>query len=171
MKKIHTLLLLVLLFSVTAYAQTGWITKPLDNKASVKFPSEPQKATRNGIDTYTFKAKDSVTYTAALIDYKIVANLDSAALAPMKDSQQFADQMKMGMASKRSNYTFGEVTIGEWKGNTTYNLSATENTRKDTLLMRMILIGSKMYALSCLVPAGTDPKNGEAFLGSVELLK
>jgi hypothetical protein len=77
-----------------------------------------------------------------MIDFKVVAHLDSATLAPMKDVQQFADQIRMGMASKKLNYTFGDIAIGKWKTYTTYSMSATENTNKNTLLVQMILIGN-----------------------------
>jgi hypothetical protein len=170
-KKTYYLLLFVLMLSTTANAQTDWVTKNLDEKLSVKFPVEPEKVTKNGIDSYTVKGKDSVGYNAAVLDYKVVANLDSAALASVKDTQQFADQIRLGIGSKKTNYTFGNVIIGKWKTYTAYSISASENTNKNTLLLRMILIGSKMYSLSCLVPANMVTKNNEVFLGSVELLK
>ncbi|MDB5287225.1 MAG: hypothetical protein JWR05_2174 [Mucilaginibacter sp.] len=171
MKKTYYLLLFALMLSAAAKAQTDWVTKNLDEKLSVKFPVEPEKVTKNGIDSYTVKGKDSVGYNAAVLDYKVVANLDSAALAPVKDTQQFADQIRMGIASKKTNYTFGDVVIGKWKTYTTYSISASDNINKNTLLMRMILIGSKMYSLSCRVPANMVTKNNEVFLGSVELMK
>ncbi|RYE22580.1 MAG: hypothetical protein EOP45_08020 [Sphingobacteriaceae bacterium] len=170
MKKTYYLLLFVVLLPAAVRAQTGWITKKLDEKVSVKFPAEPQKVSKSGIDTYTFKAKDSTGYNTAVIDYQVVAHLDSATLAPMKDSQEFADQMKMGIASKKPNYTFGEVTIGKWKTYTTYQFSGTENTTKNTVSVQMILIGSKMYVLTCLVPSGLTTPNKEVFLSSAELL-
>jgi len=171
MKKACYLLLFVLLLSAAAKAQTNWVTKNLDEKMSVKFPAEPQKTTTNGVAVYTVKGNDSVGYSAAVIDYNIVAHLDSTTLAPMKDSQEFADQIGMGMASKRPNYTFGGVTIGKWKTYTAYSISATENTNKSTLSVQMILIGSKIYSFSCLVPANLVTKNNEVFFGSVEELK
>jgi hypothetical protein len=171
MKKSYYLLLFILMLSAAAKAQTNWVTKDLDEKLSIKFPSEPQKVTKNGIYSYTLKGKDSVGYNAAVMDYKVVAHLDSATLAPMKDTQEFADQIRMGMASKKANYTFGDVTIGKWKTYTTYSISASENTNKNKLLIQIILIGSKMYSLSCLVPANLVTKNNEVFLGSVDVLK
>ena len=172
MKKTYYLLLFVLMLSAaTTKAQTGWITKKLDEKISVKFPSEPEKTTKNGVDIYTVRAKDSIGYSANVIDYNVIVHLDSAALAPVKDTQQFADQMKMGIASKKTNYTFGDIVIGKWNTYTTYNLSASDKVNKNTLLMRMVLIGSKMYSVSCRVPANLVTKNNEVFLGSVELSK
>jgi hypothetical protein len=171
MKKTYYLLLFVLMLSAAAKAQTHWVTKNLDENLSVKFPAEPEKTTRNGVDIYTLREADSIGYSANVIDYNVMVHLDSAALAPVKDTRQFADQMKMGIASKKTNYTFGDVIIGKWNTYTTYNISASDKINKNTLLIRMILIGSKMYSLSCRVPANLVTKNNEVFLGSAEILK
>ncbi|RWY50010.1 hypothetical protein [Mucilaginibacter gilvus] len=140
-----------------------WVTKNLDAKFSIKFPSEPEKSIRKGIEVYTLRAKDSVSYSAITIDFKLVANVDSADLAPMKDQQEFADQLGADLASAKKNYTFGSVTIGKWKTYTTYNMSGTENTNKNMLLIHMILVGSKLYSLSCRVPANMVTKASEGF--------
>jgi hypothetical protein len=100
MKTTHYLLLVMLTLSAAAKAQTDWITKNVDEKLSVKFPAEPQTVTRNGIASYLAKGNDSVKYSTTIIDLNNIAHLDSAALVPVKDSQQFADQMMKGMASK-----------------------------------------------------------------------
>lgn len=171
MKKLYYLPLFVLMLAASAKAQTNWVTKKLDEKLSVKFPVEPQVVKKNGFDSYLAKGNDSVKYSTTVMDYQVVVHLDSATLAPMKDTQIFADQLGKGIASKKPNYTFGGVTIGKWNTYTTYTMSASENTNKSTLLMRMILIGSKMYALSCLIPANLVTKNNEVFLGSTEILK
>nr|WP_067057948.1 hypothetical protein [Mucilaginibacter sp. L294] len=171
MKKAYTLLLFVLMLSAAANAQTTWVTKNLDEKISVKFPAEPLKETRNGIDVYTLRQADSMAYSSNVIDYKVAVHLDSAALAPMKDDQRFADQMRAGVASKKNNYTFGDIVIGKWKTYTSYSFSGVENATKATLYMQMILIGSKMYSLSCRVPANLVAPNKELFLGSAELIK
>jgi hypothetical protein len=171
MKKNYYLLLFVLILSASAKAQTDWVTKKLDEKLSVKFPVEPEKVARNGVDSYLAKGKDSVKYSTTILDLSVVAHLDSATLAPMKDNQEFADQMGMGIASKKTNYAYGSVTIGKWNTYTTYDMSATEKTNKSTLLTHMVLIGSKMYTLSCLLPVNMVTKNNELFFNSVEVLK
>jgi hypothetical protein len=112
-----------------------------------------------------------MAYSVAMLDYKIVLHLDSAALAPMKDNQQFADQLRAGIASNKTNYTFGDITIGKWNTYATYSMSASENINKNTLLIQMILIGSKMYSLSCRIPANMTTKNNEVFFGSFGILK
>lgn len=171
MKKTYFLLLFVFVLQVIAKAQTDWITKKLDEKISVKFPIEPQKLTNNGNDTFVAKESDSLAYSAGMIDLKVVANLDSATLAPMKDSQEFANQMVKGIASKKKNYAFGDVTIGKWKNFTSYNTSAYDNTNKNTLLVKIIFIGSKMYLISCRVPADIATKKNNTFFSSIEILK
>ncbi|WP_295652622.1 hypothetical protein [uncultured Mucilaginibacter sp.] len=124
-----------------------------------------------GIDIYTAMGKDSVVYSVSVVDLDAIAHLDSATLASIKDSHEFADQMKMGMASKMPNYTLGDVTISKWKTYTSYTVTGTGNSNKSTVSMQMILIGSKMYSLSCMVPATVATKNNEVFLGSLETLK
>jgi len=171
MKKSYLLLLFVLTLSAAAKAQTAWVTKNIDEKMLVKFPSEPQKLGRTGIDIYTAKGKDSVVYSATVIDYQIIAHLDSATLASLKDTQEFADQMKAGMASTMTKYTLGEIKIGKWKTYTTYTISGTDNASKKTVSMQMIIIGSKMYSLSCMMPTNVPAKNTEMFFDSADTLK
>ena len=161
----------MLLFSIAATAQEKWITKPLDGKLSVKFPSEPQKVTKNGIDTFTAKEKDSVMFSASAIDMNVVAKMDSAALAPLKDNQLFAEQLVAGMAAQKPNYKFGAVKIGKWNTFTTYNVSGVENTNKNTAYIQMIFIGSKLYTFACRVPVDLVTKKKELFLNSATLTK
>jgi len=171
MKKYYYLLLFAMVVSAMAQAQTGWVTQKLDNKLSVKFPAEPQKTAVNGMENYTSKTKDSVVYTAAVADLEVLAQLDSAMLAPMIDKPQFAEGIKKGIASKRPNYTFGDVTIGKWKTYTCYTVSGTENTNKTKALAKIILIGSKMYTLICQVPSKLATADSEVFFGSADLVR
>jgi hypothetical protein len=171
MKKSQLVLAVMLLFSIAASAQEKWITKPLDGRLSVKFPSEPEKVTKNGVDTFTAKEKDSVMFSAGAIDMNVVANMDSAALVPLKDNQMFADQLMAGMASQKPNYKFGTVKIGKWNTFTTYNVSGVDTTTKNVLSIQMIFIGSKLYALTCRVPADLTTKKNELFFNSVTLIK
>ena len=171
MKKSSYVLLFMMLLVVGTKAQTTWIAKNLDEKISVKFPAEPEKLAKNNAITYMLKTKDSVKYAAVMVNLKISANLDSATLAQLKDNQQFADQMVQGIASQKPNYTFEEVKIGNWKNYTSYDFSGLENKTKGILIVKMILIGSKMYSFSYLVPANLQSKNKEMFFGSIDLVK
>jgi hypothetical protein len=171
MKKSQLILAIMLLFTITLSAQEKWITKPLDGRLSVKFPSEPQKVTINGIDTFTLKEKDSVIYSAGAMDMYVIAKLDSAALVPLKDDPKFAEELVAGIASQRPNYKFEAIKIGKWNSFTTYNVSGVENTNKYIVYIQMIFVGSKLYTLVCRVPTKiTNPKR-ELFLSSQSLTK
>ncbi len=108
MKKAFYLLLIVLSASATSKAQQGWVKQNLDLKIAVNFPKSPTKTTSNGIDIYTAKGPDSLGYIANMVDLKVIANLDSATLAPLKDTQEFADQLKTGMSSSMPTVTLGD---------------------------------------------------------------
>lgn len=170
MKKKYCLLLFVFLLSITVKAQTSWLTVKLDNKMAVNFPVEPEKKIGNGTVNFTSKTADSVIHIVGVMDYKIIANIDSAGLAPLKDTQTFADQIRAGVISQRKNYNFGNITIGKWKTFTTYTMAGTKSTDKSRVSMKMILIGSKMYGFTCLIPDQLASKNDEVFFDSVKLL-
>ena len=173
MKKLSFFLLIFVTISglaVETYAQKSWVTKKLDDRISVKFPEEPNKVTKSGIDSYTLKAKDSTSFSSAIVDFKVIAGLDSATLAPIKDTKEFADQMKDGIAAQKTNYTFSDVVIESWKNYTTYSITGLDNSNKKKLSTHMVLIGSKMYTLSCLIPEGVDSKNTELFFDSITLI-
>jgi hypothetical protein len=171
MKKSQFVLAVMLSFSVAASAQQKWITKPLDGRLSVKFPSEPEKVTRNGVEVFTSKEKDSVVYSAGAMDMNVVAKMDSAALASVKDDPTFAEQLVSGIASQRPNYKFEAIKIGKWNTFTTYNVSGVENTNKYTVYLQMIFIGSKLYTLICRVPTELTSKKNELFFNSATLSK
>ena len=165
-------LTLLLLFAVTikANAQTKWQTTVLDSGVFVKFPSAPEKTTRLGSPTSVYKRTDSVIFTAAVIDFKISANIDSARLAAIKDKQTFADQVKMGIAAHYINYKFGDIAVGKWKTYTMYQLAGEKNNGSN-LLLKMFFTGSKMYTLSCLVPDKLNTVDRDIFLNSLEIIK
>jgi len=171
MKVNYYLILLLITLSSAVKAQNSWTEKKLDDKISVKFPKEPEKLVKNGTESYILKEPDSVAYSAVAIDLNVLAHLDSATLSQMKDNQEFADQFMKGVASQKPNYTFGDVTIGQWKTFTTYNVSGVDNKTKSTLFVQMIIIGSKIYTLSCRIPANMAPNKKEAYFNNVALLK
>ena len=172
MKKAYFLLLFfATIVSSTSgvYAQTSWVTKKIDSKLSVKFPAEPTKTTKDGVEAYILKSSDSTSYSSALVDFNVLAKVDSATLAPIKDTKEFATQMREGVAAQKTNYSFSDINIGTWKNYTTYSITGLDTSKKKKLFIYMILIGSKMYTLSCLVPDGLVTKNNEVFFNSVSL--
>lgn len=171
MKKLFFLLLLTASMSITASAQTDWVKQNIDEKASVKFPNAPKTVPSGQNTVYVSKGKDSVGYIASMVDFKVVANLDSAALAPMKDKPEFASQLKTGMGSSMPSYTLSEPTIGKWNGYTTYSMTGTNTSGKDKMNIRIILVGSKMYSMSCVVPTAVTAKNDEMYFNTFQLSK
>lgn len=171
MKKERYLLLVVLLFPMLAIAQTNWVTQKLDDNLSIKFPLSPEKSTKSGAEVYVVKERDSIMYSAGIVDMKNVSRLDSASLVPLKDTQGFANGLTKTMAAQKPNYTFGNVNIGKWKTFTSYQILGSEKTTKATLTVQMIFIGSKLYILSCRVPENVKTEKKDLFFSSATLLK
>ncbi len=171
MKKAFYFLFIALSISTAAIAQTSWVKLNLGPNFSVKLPGTPQKVSNGGIDVYIIKDKDSIGYIANIVDFQAVANLDSTTLASMKDMPEFADQLKMGLASSMQNFDLGDVTISKWNGFTTYYITGIGKQKKDRVLALMILIGSKMYTLSCIIPDKIVTKNNEVYFASAEWVK
>lgn len=160
-----------MVLSVSANAQTQWNDTKLGDKISVKFPSTPGTKTANGSMNFVAKTKDSVTFTGFVLDYQIIARLDSTALAAVKDTQAFADQLRAGILAQRKDYTLGNIEVGKWQTYTAYQILGKKNNNNSKLYLKMIIIGSKMYGLSCLVPEQLATKDNEVFLNSLELTK
>ena len=171
MKKSQLVFAILFMFSIKATAQEKWVSKKLDEKLSVRFPSEPEKITKNGNESFITKEKDSVTYGAGLIDMNVIAKMDSATLAPMKENPIFAEKLVAGIALQKPNYKFGAVKIGSWNSLTTYNVSGFEETTKNTIYLQIIFIESKLYTLACRIPANLTTKKKELFFNSATLLK
>ena len=170
MKIKYLTLLLLFAVAITTNAQTKWQTTVLDSGVFVKFPSAPEKTTRLGSTSFVYKRADSVIFTAAVIDLKISANIDSARLAAIKEQQTFADQFKMGIAARYTNYEFGDIAIGKWKTYTMYQLAGEKNNGSN-LVLKMFFAGSKVYTLSCLVPDKINTVDRNIFLNSLEIIK
>ncbi|RZL47606.1 MAG: hypothetical protein EOO93_24995 [Pedobacter sp.] len=160
-----------MLLSFKTKAQTDWVTKQIDEKISIKFPSKPEKTTKNSSDVFILREADSVAYSGGVIDLKNFGELDSTTLASMKDNQRFADQLVGGIASQKKNYKFGAVTIGNWETLTVYNVNAYDDANKNKLFVKMIIIGSKLYSFTCRIPDKLDIKKSDFFLNSIELSK
>ncbi len=171
MKKKYYLLLTILILSASVNAQVQWQKTMLDGKTSVKFPSAPEKKTANGTVNYVFKTNDSVTFTATVLDYQVIANMDSVGLAAIKDKQEFADQLRAGILAQRKDYVLGDIKVSNWKTHTVYQILGKKSNDNKKLFFKMIVIGSKMYGLSCLVPDQLVTNDSEVFFNSFELIK
>jgi hypothetical protein len=166
MKKTLWLFIITFVCVTFVYAQDGWVSHKADNRISVKFPDEPKEVVAG---TFATHDKDSVGYALTVIDFVAVAGIDSVTLAPLKDTPQFAAQLKQGMGSSLPGVVLDDFTIGKWKGFTSYTTAGVSSAQKTKMYMFMVLIGNKMYSLSTVVPDGKSPKGRDNFFSSLTL--
>ena len=165
MKKIYLLIATVLITLTTVYAQDGWITHKGDNRISVKFPSEPKELTPG---SFIAVDKDSVAYIFTIMDFVQVANIDSAALAPMKTTPEFAVQLKTGMKQSLPDVDLSDFSIGSYKGFTSYRSFGIDSKKKKYDLF-MFIIGSKLNSVSTITAENVSTKGRDDFYNSIEL--
>jgi len=153
-------------FAVTfASAQTGWVDHKGDNRISVKFPSDPKEVTPG---SFAVSDKDSVVYIFTIVDFVQVAGIDSTTLAPMKNTPEFAAQLKTGINQGLPNVTFDDFKIGTWKGFTSYTSIGVDPDKKK-YHMFMVLIGNKMYSFSTVGADSAGMQGHDSFINSIVL--
>ena len=165
MKKIYFLIVVALIAVTTVNAQDGWVTHKGDNRISVKFPSEPKELTPG---SFIAVDKDSIAYIFTIVDFVKVANIDSATLAPMKATPEFAAQLKTGMQQSLPDVNLADFTIGNWKGFTSYTSTGLDSKRKK-YDMFMFIIGNKLYSVSTVRVDGVGTKGRDDFVNSIML--
>lgn len=121
----------------------------------------------DGADAYRYKGADSIAYVATVSDLEPMG-LDSATVTAMAPTQEFMDQLKMGMTMQMPGVTFSKSEITTWNGHTVYNLEGAEE-KKGQVFMKIIFVGAKMYILINNVPDGKPVTGKDTFLGSFSL--
>jgi len=165
MKNIYLVLISLIISISAAKAQDGWVTHKGDNRISLKFPTEPKELTPG---SFIAVDKDSVAYVFTMVDFKVVANIDSVALAPMKATPEFADQLKIGMKQSLPDVDFPDFAIGTWKGFTSYSSTGFDSKKKRYDLF-MFIIGNKLYSVSTVALAGASGQGQNNFVSSIVL--
>lgn len=168
-KKAFTLLFFIIFTAISVKAQTGWVKQQLDDRVAVKFPATPKMSVKASNTAYRDTDRNNLIYSAGVVDFMVVAHLDSASLAAMKDSQQFADGIKKGLTGTTKSYELGDVILGTWKDHTSYSITGTSAEKKTKIYMLIIIIGSKGYFFSTVVPDAASPKNKDDYFASIEL--
>jgi len=163
MKNIYILVISLFIITTTARAQTGWVTHKGDERISLKFPVEPKELTPG---SFIAVDKDSVAYVFTIVDFKVVANLDSAALAPIKTSPEFADQLKTGMKTSLPDVDLPDFAVGTFKGFTSYS-SIGFDSKKKKYNFFMFIVGSKLYSVSTVSKEGASAQGPANFVNSV----
>lgn len=167
MKKIFTLFVAITVFAITANAQTAWVKQKLDDKLAVKFPKAPESLNDGMI--LRFKDSDSSAYTATNTDLAPMG-LDSATLATMAPSEEFAEGFKGNFIAQIPGLEISKLDISTWKDNTCYNFEGDIAEKKLHLTFKCIFIGSKLYTFVVAQDDKGNTKNKEAFFESIELL-
>jgi hypothetical protein len=113
----------------------------------------------------------SVVYIVTVIDFKVTVGIDSATLAPIQNTPEFAAQLKSGIQSTLHDVDLTDIKIGKWHDYTCYTTSGPGiGPKKNKIVsMFMILIGTKYYAMTAIVSSNTSPKIAEEFFESVTL--
>jgi hypothetical protein len=165
MKNIYLILISLFITATAASAQDSWVTHKGDNRISLKFPVEPKELTPG---SFIAVSKDSSVFIFTIVDFQVVANLDSAALAPMKTSPEFAEQLKTGLNQSLPDVAFPDFVIGSWKGFTSYTSTGVD-TKKKKYDMFMFIIGSKLYSVSTVSNDGVSNQGHNDFVNSLVL--
>jgi hypothetical protein len=166
MKKIYLLLTITIIAINIAHAQNEWVSYKIDNKLSVKVPSEPMIT-----DEYSVMAqsKDSLFCVISVIDLKKIAGIDSAALASLATTSSFSNHIKTGMLGKMQGFTLGDFKISKWKGYYCYNVDGSNAAKKQKINTFMVIVGTNIYSLSAMMYEGKSTKGKEDFFNSLAL--
>jgi hypothetical protein len=165
MKRTLSLVMACMLAITFASAQTGWVDHKADERISVKFPAEPAEVVAG---TFAAKDKDDIAYVLTVVDFVAVANVDSVALAPIKNTPEFTAQLKVGMGQSLPDVTFEDFKITTWKGFSSYTSTGVDS-KKQVYDMFMVLIGNKLYSLSTIRPDGSATTGRDDFFKSITL--
>jgi hypothetical protein len=166
MKKNLLLLIVFTLVITVTKAQNTWINYKIDSKLSIKVPNEPKQIDENSV---LASDNDGAAYIITIADFQKLAGLDSAKIAPMANTPDFASSLRTGMLSKMPGYTLGDVKIGTWHGYVCYNVEGGNDASKIKVYTFMILIASKLYGLSVVVPDSLAFTGKDDFFASVAL--
>jgi hypothetical protein len=167
MKKILVLLVAIVLLTIAVVrAQQPWVTHKVNDRVSIKFPSTPREFIPGSFMSVV--PDSSVVYIFTVVDFAEVANLDSAALAPVKATPEFAAELKTGMKRSLPDVNFSDFAIGDFKGFTSYSTSGLDSKKK-RYDMFMFIIGTNFYSLSIVTAYGGLLENRDKFFASIQI--
>jgi hypothetical protein len=166
LKKTFLLFVAAVLIINLARAQNDWINYKIDNKLSVKVPSQPIKVDDNN---FVVKSKDSVAYIIAVLDLQKTEGVDAASLAGLAPTVDFANNIKSGMAGKMQGYTLSDIKTDKWNGYYCYSINGSNPVKKLKAYTFMVLIGATVYTLTAILPDYKSPKVKDAFFASLSL--
>lgn len=166
MKKVYFILAAIIFTVNISYAQTGWVDYKVDNRVSAKLPTAPQTLMEGTVMALT---PDSTVCIVTKVDFKAAANLDSAAIAPMLGTEEFAKGLRTGMLGQMTGFTLSEAKTGKLQGQYTYSLDGANEAQKLKSYTLMVVIGQYMYSFTALVKDGRDVKHRDELFASIHI--
>ena len=149
-----------------AKAQSTWTYYKIDSRISAKVPNAPKPIDENSVMS---SDNDGCAYIINIADFVKLAGLDSAKMAPMATIPDFANTLRTALLSKMPGYNLGDVKIGNWKGYPSYYVEGGNTELKIKIYTFMILIGSKLYGLTAVVPDNLTFTGKDDFFSSISL--
>lgn len=160
MKKILLTLAVIIATITFAQAQIDWITYKIDDRLSVKLPTQPRNIAR-GVIAYS---KDSL-----ICSVSIIAQTDSMSLIQMIAKPGFVDGLKNAMEQAQKGLTLGDMNSSKWNGYYCYDVDGSVTPKKLKVSFHLIIIGGKIYALGAMMPENSNISKKNIFFDSVKL--
>ena len=129
-------------------------------------PAEPTSADEYSVISMT---KDSMVCVITKIDMQKVSGLDSAALAGLAPTADFANSVKTGMQEKMAGFTLGEVKTSKWNNYYCYNIDGANESTKVRSFTFMLIISNYLYSISAVLPDGRSTQPKDDFFASLTL--
>jgi hypothetical protein len=165
----NLILILAFLFGfIVAQAQNNWVNYKVDNKISVKFPSQPAQLSDG---TVFFSNKDSTVKLGMFIfDFSKVAKIDSADLPMLRESLDFIMSAANLMSIKNHCKEPEDLKKAKWNGFTSYTAKgAGMGSGSGYCHILMFLIGNKLYTFGATLSATADSKIKDDYFSSITL--
>jgi len=166
MKKYYFLVVTIICSIIVAHAQTNWIDYKIDNRVSVKIPSQPKK-----IDEFNVMASDmsGSVYVLGAVDLAISDGTDSAKLVTLAPTAEYAKMMRTKLIESLPGFEMGDIKTGLWNQHNAYYLNGVYLATKGKVYMFLFIIGSKLYSLTAITPENSSGQAKEDFFASTTL--
>lgn len=164
-------LFVVTIFVITnVFAQTDWVTRKLDDRIVVKFPSKPtitvnQAGMFQGVVYKEIRPNIAESYIVTVTDFRALAGLDSA-----KVNSMISDPGYHSVRQESNGIHWNSYKKSAWNGYTCF--SAKGDWYELASYVFIVYIGTKEYKLfASVLPNDVSLKDKDYFLNSIELNK
>jgi hypothetical protein len=165
MKKSLLSIYLLTFIVLAANAQKTWITKKINDKVSIKFPSEPKE-----VNPGSFVATTEDKGTACIFSTIDPASfgLDSASFASISKTEDFTKNYKNGIKQSLPDFDLTDIKIGNWNNLTSYTLNGV-NPQGRKIDYFIFVMNNKIYIMVTRRAAGINTTDMNTYFASVEL--